>query len=135
MSALKKKVLILCTGNSCRSQMGEGIARHLHGDQFEIMSAGTHPSFVHPIAIEAMKEIGIDISGHRSKSVNEFLEQPIDYVITVCGNADQRCPTFPGKSTRVHWAFEDPEHNIDAFRVVRDQIFNKFRDDWATTIQ
>src|ERR1039457_6342079 len=92
----KKKVLILCTGNSCRSQMAEGILRHFGGDRFEVFSAGTKPSIVNPIAIKVMKEIGIDISGHRSKHVDEFKGQKIDYVITVCDNAKESCPIFPG---------------------------------------
>src|SRR5579872_3565200 len=93
---MKQRVLILCTGNSARSQMAEGWLRHLAGDRFEVASAGTHPSSVNPLAIEAMRERGIDISSHRSKSVQEFVSQPFDYVITVCDAAAEACPIFPG---------------------------------------
>ena len=130
---MKSKVLILCTGNSCRSQMAEGILRHFKGDQFEVLSAGTKPSTVNPIAIKVMKEIGIDISGHRSKHVDEFKGQKIDYVITVCDNAKESCPIFPGVKP-MHWPFPDPPHNkeineavIDEFRKVRDMIVEKFK--------
>ncbi|CUT04804.1 arsenate reductase ArsC [Candidatus Kryptobacter tengchongensis] len=123
------RVLFLCTGNSCRSQMAEGLLRHLGDNKFEVFSAGTHPSFVHPLAIEAMKEIGIDISNHRSKSVTEFLGQSFDYVITVCDKAKESCPTFPGETKRIHWSFEDPaeatgtiEEKMKVFRKVRDEI-------------
>ena len=125
----KKRVLILCTGNSARSQMAEGLLRRMAGDRFEVLSAGVEPSYVRPQAIEAMREIGIDISGHRSKSVDEFLGQEFDYVITVCDNANEQCPTFPGKTKRLHWSFEDPaavecDHNVrlNGFRSVRDKI-------------
>src|SRR5688500_7740371 len=104
----KKRVLILCTGNSARSQMAEGLLRHMGGGNFEVESAGVEPSQVRPLAIEAMKEIGIDISGHRSKSVDEFIGQEFDYVITVCDNANESCPTFPGNTQRIHWSFDDP---------------------------
>ncbi|MEN3038701.1 MAG: arsenate reductase ArsC [Candidatus Kryptonium sp.] len=123
------KVLFLCTGNSCRSQMAEGLLRHFGNDKFEVFSAGTNPSFVHPLAIEAMKEIGIDISNHRSKSVNEFIEQNFDYVITVCDRAKEACPNFPGQAKKIHWSFEDPaeargtkEERMKVFRKVRDEI-------------
>ena len=98
----KKRVLILCTGNSARGQMVEGLLRHDGGDRFEVFSAGVEPRHVHPQAIKVMREIGIDISGHRSKSVDEFLGQEFDYVITVCDNANERCPVFPGRTTRIH---------------------------------
>src|SRR5437660_6194547 len=104
----KSKVLILCTGNSARSQMAEGLLRNDAGDRFEIDSAGVEPSRVRPEAIEAMREIGIDISGHRSKSLDEFKGWEFDYVITVCDNANQRCPVFPGQTKHIHWSFEDP---------------------------
>ena len=104
----KTRVLILCTGNSARSQMAEGLLRHEGGERFEAHSAGTVASFVRPQAIEAMREIGIDISTHRSKSVDEFLGQEFDYVITVCDNANEHCPIFPGKTQRIHWSFDDP---------------------------
>ena len=119
----KRSVLILCTGNSARSQMAEGLLRHEAGDRFEVFSAGTKPSRVRPEAIEAMAEIGIDISTHRSKSVDEFVGQPLDYVITVCSNANETCPVFPGATSRLHWPFDDPAaEDTAAFRRVRDQI-------------
>jgi arsenate reductase (thioredoxin) len=125
----KKRVLILCTGNSARSQMAEGLFRHLAGDDYEVFSAGTHPSHVRPEAITVMREFGIDISGHRSKSVDEFTGQQLDLVITVCDNARESCPVFPGAVTMLHWPFEDPatvegsqETREAAFRAVRDQI-------------
>jgi arsenate reductase (thioredoxin) len=121
------RVLILCTGNSARSQMAEGLLRHDGGERFEVHSAGTIASFVRPQAIEAMREIGIDISGHRSKSVEEFLGQEFDYVITVCDNANDNCPVFPGKTKRIHWSFDDPAESgdIEVFRRVRDEIRGK----------
>ncbi len=126
----KTSVLILCTGNSCRSHLAEGILRHTAGDLFDVHSAGSKPAgYVHPKAIAVMKEIGIDISGHTSKHMNEFLDRKIDTVITVCGNADQACPMFPGQVNRYHWGFDDPAHAtgteeeiLDVFRRVRDQI-------------
>ena len=125
----KKRVLILCTGNSARSQMAEGLLRHMAGDRFDVVSAGTIASFVRPQAIEAMAEVGLDITGHRSKSLQEFLSEPFDYVITVCDNAKQTCPVFPGNATRIHWSFDDPaeaegsdEEVLDVFRRVRDEI-------------
>jgi arsenate reductase len=126
----KPAVLILCTGNSCRSHLAEGILRHLAGDLFEVHSAGSNPAgYVHPKAIAVMKEIGIDISGHTSKHMSQFLDQKINSVITVCGNADQACPMFPGQVNRYHWGFDDPAHAkgteeeiLDVFRRVRDQI-------------
>src|ERR1700693_1716760 len=104
----KKRVLILCTGNSARSQMAEGLLRHDAGDRFEAFSAGTKPSRVRPEAIAVMRELGIDISGHRSKSVDQFAGQPFDYVLTVCDNARETCPVFPGNVITVHQNFEDP---------------------------
>ena len=131
---MKRRVLILCTGNSCRSQMAEGVLRHYGGDRFGVESAGSEPSQVNPIAIQVMKEIGIDISHHRSKHVNEFLGQHFRYVITVCDNADKACPMFPGVSQRLHWAFPDPPHGkeitegvLSEFRKVRDMIHEKFK--------
>jgi arsenate reductase len=120
----KISVLILCTGNSARSQMAEGLLRHDGGERFEVRSAGTIASFVRPQAIEAMREIGIDISGHRSKSVDEFLGQEFDFVITVCDHANESCPMFPGKTKRIHWSFDDPAESgdIEVFRRVRDEI-------------
>jgi arsenate reductase len=131
----RKRVLILCTGNSARSQMAEGLLRHDGGPAFEVSSAGTKPSQVRPEAIEAMKEVGIDISGHRSKSVDEFAGQEFDYVVTVCDNAKESCPVFPGKTERIHWSFEDPaavegdwETRLAAFRRIRDEIRERFRE-------
>ena len=135
---MKPKVLILCTGNSCRSHMAEGILRAVAGDFLEVHSAGSNPAgYVHPLAIRALAEIGIDISAHRSKSMNEFLNQKIETVITVCGKADQVCPTYPGQVNRLHWPFDDPgqatgteEERISVFRRVRDEIRAKF-EGWA----
>lgn len=128
----KKKVLILCTGNSARSQMAEGILRHIAGDKYDVTSAGTIASFVRPQAIAAMTEIGIDISTHCSKCLDEFLNQTFDYIITVCDNANQTCPTFPGKAERLHWSFDDPAEaagsegeQLNTFRRVRDEIHQK----------
>ena len=125
----KQRVLILCTGNSARSQMAEGLLRHDAGDRFETLSAGVEPSYVRPLAIQAMREVGIDISEQRSKSVDEFSGEEFDYVITVCDNANERCPVFPGKTQRIHWSFEDPAAaagneaaQLAVFRRVRDQI-------------
>jgi arsenate reductase len=130
----RKRVLILCTGNSARSQMAEGLLRHLAGDRFEVVSAGVSPTHVRPEAITAMREIGIDISDHHSKSVDEFSDQEFDYVITVCDNANEQCPVFPGKTERIHWSFEDPaaaegEENarLDVYRRVRDEILQRLR--------
>jgi len=117
----RKRILFLCTGNSARSQMAEGLLRHEAGERFEVFSAGTRPSHVRPEAIAVMKEIGIDISAHRSKSVDEFAGQEFDYVITVCDHANEICPVFPGKTQRLHWPFEDPTDEA-SFRKVRDQI-------------
>jgi len=130
----KPAVLILCTGNSCRSHMAEGILRAAAGDLLEVHSAGSKPAgFVHPMAIEALREIGIDISSHTSKSMNEFLDRDIETVITVCGNADQACPVFPGQRNRHHWGFDDPAHAtgtpgeiLEEFRRVRDEIQSVF---------
>jgi arsenate reductase len=123
------RVLILCTGNSARSQMAEGLLRALSGGGVEVHSAGTKPSQVNPLAIAAMKETGIDISSHRSKSVQEFADQRFDIVITVCDNARETCPIFPGAPERIHWSFPDPaavegnhEEKLREFRVVRDGL-------------
>jgi arsenate reductase (thioredoxin) len=125
----RKRVLILCTGNSARSQMAEGLLRHLAADRFEVASAGVAPGHVRPEAIVAMRELGIDISSHRSKSVDEFQGQKFDYVITVCDNANEQCPVFPGNPKRIHWSFEDPavaqgneSARLGVFRRVRDEI-------------
>lgn len=130
----KRNVLILCTGNSCRSHMAEGILRHAAGDLLEVHSAGSKPAgYVHPKAIEALKELDIDISGHNSKHLDQFLDSGIDTVITVCDNANESCPVFPGQTSRHHWGFEDPpkavrpgESEMDAFRRIRDEIQKVF---------
>jgi arsenate reductase len=130
----KKKVLILCTGNSARSQMAEGLLRHDAGDRFEVESAGTKPSQGRPEAIAVMKELSIDISGHRSKSVDEFAGQSFDYVLTVCDNAKESCPVYPGHANRLPRAFEDPAaaggsetERLAVFRRVRDQLRDYLR--------
>jgi arsenate reductase len=124
-----KKVLFLCTGNSCRSQMAEGWLRHLAGDRFEVSSAGTSPAGLNPGAVDAMKESGVDISTHRSKHLNEFAGVRFDYVVTVCDRAKETCPIFPGARTVLHWSFDDPaaaqgadEERRKVFRRVRDEI-------------
>ena len=129
-----KRVLILCTGNSARSQMAEGLLRHFSKGTIEVHSAGTHPSTVNPLAIQVMAEIGIDISHHRSKSVTECVGQPFDDVITVCDSAKESCPVFPGKPSRIHWSFPDPaavqgseEERLRAFRQVRIGLMNRLR--------
>lgn len=130
----KPKVLILCTGNSCRSHMAEGILRAAAGDLFEVFSAGSKPKGeVHPLALKALAEIGIDASQHTSDHLDRYLDTGITTVITVCGNADQACPAFPGLLNRYHWGFDDPPHavragesELDAFRRVRDQIKGVF---------
>ena len=134
MTTTKPLVLILCTGNSCRSQLAEGILRTVAGDILTVASAGSKPAgHVHPMAIQAMQEIGIDISGHASKHMKEFLGVNVETVITVCGNADQACPIFPGQVNRHHWPFEDPapapgtdEEKMAVFRRVRNEIRRTF---------
>jgi arsenate reductase len=127
-------VLILCTGNSCRSHLAEGILRQAAGDLLEVCSAGSKPAgYVHPLAVRAMAEIGIDISHHCSKHLDGFLGREVNTVITVCGNADQACPMFPGQMNRHHWGFDDPAHaegddeaKLQVFRRVRDEIRRVF---------
>jgi arsenate reductase (thioredoxin) len=130
----KKRVSILCTGNSARSQMAEGLLRHDAGNRFEVESAGTRPGHVRPEAIAVMKELGIDIAGHRSKHVQEFEDQSFDYVLTVCDNAKESCPAFPGHLNRIHKGFEDPaalqgteDERLSLFRRVRDEIRDYLR--------
>jgi arsenate reductase len=132
---MKKKVLFLCTGNSCRSQMAEGLLRSFYGDKYEVFSAGVNPTSVNPNAITVMKEIGIDISGQKSKSVNEFINQIFDIIITVCDNAKESCPIFQGKAERLHWSFFDPaeavgtqEEILQVFRKIRDEILVKTKE-------
>ena len=123
-------ILVLCTGNSCRSHLAEGILREALGPQYQVASAGSKPAgYVHPLAIRAMAETGLDISSHHSKHLNDFLNQPVETVITVCGNADQVCPMFPGQVNRHHFPFDDPAHatgtedeQLAVFRRVRDEI-------------
>jgi arsenate reductase len=131
---MKETVLILCTGNSCRSQMAEGILRHYGKERFEVESAGSIPSKVNESAIKVMREIDIDISGHRSKHVDEFKDQSFDYVITVCDHAKESCPLYLKASKKLHWSFPDPPHDqettesvLDEFRKVRDMIHIKFK--------
>ncbi|MFA6958318.1 MAG: arsenate reductase ArsC [Thermoanaerobaculia bacterium] len=129
-----QRVLILCTHNSARSQMAEGLLRHTAGDRFEVESAGTEQTRVNPFAIAAMQEIGIDISSQTSKTLDRFLDQKWDYVITVCDNANEACPFFPGAAARLHWSFEDPSaargsdvERLEEFRRIRDQIRARLR--------
>ena len=130
----KPLILILCTGNSCRSHLAEGILRAAAADILDVASAGSKPAgYVHPLAIRAMQEIGIDLAVHHSKHLNEFLNRNVDTVVTVCGNADQVCPVFPGQVHRYHWGFDDPAHatgtedeQLAVFRRVRDEIRRVF---------
>jgi arsenate reductase len=131
----KKRVLILCTGNSARSQMAEGLLRSSAGDRFDVFSAGTRPGSVRPEAIAVMSELGVSLAGHRSKHVREFDGQAFDYVITVCDDANESCPIFPGATERIHWSFPDPAavagteaERLAAFRRVRDSLAETFRD-------
>jgi arsenate reductase len=131
---VKPRLLVLCTGNSARSQMAEGLFREALGDRFEVASAGTRPSAVRPEAVAVMREVGIDISHHRSKSVEEFAGREFRYVVTVCDNARESCPVFPGSAEQIHWSFEDPaavegpeEERRAAFRRIRDQIAERVR--------
>jgi arsenate reductase len=136
----KPKVLFLCTGNSARSQMGEGLLRHLASDRFEALSAGTNPVAVNPLAVEAMKEVGIDISGHPSKNVKDLLGRPIEYVITVCDRAKESCPIFPGTYKFLSWSLDDPaaatgthEEKLEAFRRIRDEISRRIEMQFAAS--
>ena len=130
----KQQVLILCTENSARSQMGEGLMRHMAGDRIDVYSAGTRATQVNPFAIEAMQEISIDISGHTSKSQEQFLTKEFDFVITVCDNANKNCPRFPGSGVHLHWGFPDPaaaegDHDeiLSSFCAVRDALQERIR--------
>jgi arsenate reductase len=125
----RARVLFLCTHNSARSQMAEGLLRHMAGDRFEAMSAGTEATHVRPLAVQAMEEIGVDISGQESKTLERYLQEPFDYEITVCDDANEACPFFPGAGNRLHWSFEHPpraegseEERVALFRSVRDRI-------------
>ena len=134
MAAPKPTVLILCTGNSCRSHLAEGILRAVAGDFLDVTSAGSKPAgHVHPLAVQVMRAIGVDISSHRSKHLDEFRSRPVETVITVCSHADQACPVFPGQVNRHHWPFDDPAHatgtdeeRLAVFRRVRDEIRRAF---------
>lgn len=129
----KKRVLILCTANSARSQMAEGVLRWLAGDRYDAFSAGSRATFVNPFAIQAMDEIGVDLRNHTSKTYEQFLGRPFDAVITVCDNAAEACPFLPGQYRRIHWSFPDPaavegdEAKLQAFRDVRDGLIEKFK--------
>ena len=133
MNKDKKRVLILCTANSARSQMAEGVLRLLAGDHYDVFSAGSRATHVNPYAIQAMSEIGVDLSGHTSKTFEPFLGQPFDAVITVCDNAAENCPFMPGQYHRIHWSFPDPaavegdDEKLQAFREVRDGLIEKFK--------
>jgi arsenate reductase len=128
-TALPLRVLLLCTGNSARSQMAEGLLRHDGGARFEVHSAGTKPSFVRPEAIQVMAELGIDLAPHRSKHVDEFAGQQFDYIITVCDHANEVCPVFPGQAHRLHQSFEDPPAPGDGTDEYRLRIFRRVRDE------
>lgn len=139
--ATNPTILVLCTGNSARSQMAEGLLRSHLGGRFDVVSAGTQPSIVRPEAIAVLAEVGIDISGNRSKSVNEFDGRDIDYVLTVCDNAKENCPYFPAKTRLVHHAFDDPaeiegdpETRVEAFRNVRDKIEVYIKSDFVPNV-
>ena len=126
---MKQRVLFLCTGNSARSQIAEGLLRHLAGDRYDAMSAGTHPAGLNPGAVAAMRELGIDISAQRSKRMDVFVDQAFDYVITVCDRAKESCPRWPHTGQLLHWSFDDPavvtgspDQQRQAFRTVRDHI-------------
>ncbi len=136
----KQRVLFLCTHNSARSQMAEGLLRALAGDRFEAMSAGTEATHVRPLAVRAMEDVGIDISGQESKTLQRYLKEPFDYVITVCDDANEACPFFPGAANRLHWSFKDPskaegsaEERLAVFRSVRDRIRERIEVDLIAT--
>ena len=131
----KKKILFICTGNACRSQIAEGLLRNLAPDHYEVFSAGSYPSKVHPMSIVVMEEIGIDISNHTSDPISNYLNKKIDTVITVCDNAKQACPIFPGKVETIHWSIENPfkgwsfdSKDIDNFRKVREELSQRITD-------
>ena len=137
---MKPKILFLCTGNSCRSQMAEGFARHYGGDRFEVYSAGISPAGVNPKAVAVMKEVGIDISAQTSKAIDKNLMDQANFIITLCGDARESCPVVPGKVQKRHWALEDParaegteDEIMDNFRAVRDQI-SKFVQELVTEL-
>ena len=130
----KEKIIFICTGNACRSQIAEGIMRQLAGDNFDVFSAGSHPSLVHPMSIKVMKEIGIDITSHTSDPISNFLSKNINIVVTVCDNADKVCPVFPGKVERFHWSIKDPfkgwgsdPDDLDNFTRTRDDLYERIK--------
>ena len=135
------RVLILCTANSCRSQMAEGLAMTMFPDSHKVYSAGTYPNSVNPNVITVLKEINIDISHFRSKSLTEFINTPFDYILTVCADAENNCPFFPGPAHRIHWGFDDPAKiitpkygdELDPFRTLRNDIIQKFQSEWVST--
>ncbi len=131
----KKNIIFICTGNACRSQIAHGLLENIEGNRFNVFSAGSHPSRVHPMSIKIMEEIGIDISHHSSDHIEDFLHKGIDIVITVCDNANKICPVFPGNVKRLHWSIDDPfkgwdydESHIDSFREIRQEINDKILD-------
>ena len=131
----KRKIIFICTGNACRSQIAEGLLRNLASDKFSVFSAGSHPSQVHPTSVAVMEEVGIDISHHTSDPISDYVDHGIDVVITVCDNAKQACPVFPGNAEHIHWSIEDPFKgwnfdplDLDTFRKVREEINSKIKD-------
>ena len=134
MTEIKKKVLFLCTANSARSQIAEGLMKSMGGEQWEVKSAGILPSYVHPLAIRVMDEVGIDISKQTSKSQNQFLKEEFDYIITLCDHAAMACPNFPGQGIRLHWSIEDPAMAIGAMDE-RVAVFRRARDEIRTRIE
>ena len=131
----KRKIIFICTGNACRSQIAEGLLRNLASDKFSVFSAGSHPSQVHPTSIAVMEEVGIDISHHTSDPITDYIDHGIDIVITVCDNAKQACPVFPGNVEHIHWSIEDPFNgwdfdplDLDNFRKVREEINSRIKD-------
>lgn len=129
---MKKRIIFICTGNSCRSQMAEGLMKDSAGENFDVLSAGTRPSKVHPAAIKVMKEWGIDIQNQKSESINNYLEKNIEIIITVCEKANQTCPSFPNGKSRIHWNIKDPFHSWDSeerdlapYRIARNEIKKK----------
>ena len=131
----KRKIIFICTGNACRSQIAEGLLRNLASDKFSVFSAGSHPSQVHPTSVAVMEEVGIDISHHTSDPISDYVDHGIDVVITVCDNAKQACPVFPGNAEHIHWSIEDPFKgwnfdplDLDTFRKVREEINSRIKD-------
>ena len=131
----KKKIIFICTGNACRSQIAEGLLRNSASDKFSVFSAGSHPNQVHPMSVAVMEEVGIDISHHTSDPITDYIDHGIDIVITVCDNAKQACPVFPGNVEHIHWSIEDPFNgwdfdplDLDNFRKVREEINSRIKD-------